>query len=161
MPDQVVLGEAMYALATVAVALFTFLVWRVHVRQHRATHYADLGVVLTRASFSATGEVHVEVLLTNRSAAPAIIQSWQAIVRDGDYQQSIASGKLVRSVLIKVPKFVGGAGWAVHRAEPTVFSLKDKLPHTLTSSARIEVEITYLGGMQPATITESVSVESS
>lgn len=147
--------------ATVALAVFTYLVWRIHVSQHRHVHFGLLKVVLSKARFDgATQAVRLEVLLINTSAAPAVIQKWEALVKDGNFQQSMADGRKGKTQLIKAPAYVGGPGWVVERGSPAALSLRKKLAQNLGERARIDVEISYAGGQAPVTVIKtSVPVE--
>jgi hypothetical protein len=135
-------------LSTAAIAIFTFFVWQLNSRQHVLTWCANLGVGASKAQYNSTSkEIRVEVLMMN-AGADAVIQSWDINVTKGNLRLPLTNGTLVKTALIRAPRYVGSAGWVVQRAEPTAFSIKKKIPHEhdLSSGAMVSVKIHYLGG---------------
>jgi hypothetical protein len=140
---------------TVAIALFTGLLWRLNRQQHQLVYQAKLHVVEKQARFyTATREVRLELVLNNPSLEPAILHEWTVLVRDGDFQESIGDGSLGQTRLVTIPRFVGGRWWAVERGRPTAFSLAAVLPRAISGSAKIHVRIGYFGGRRSVTILE-------
>ena len=146
------LNNGLIALSTAAMALFTFFLWRIQITQHRMRNYARLQVCTSKASFeSSTRKLRVEVLLLNASDAPAVIEKWVALVRQGEFQQSVADGSLGPTKLMKVPAYIGGKGWVIERIVPTALSLHKDLAQLLHQGAAVHVEIQYAGGHKVVT----------
>jgi hypothetical protein len=157
---QIISTVAM-VVATVAMAVFTGLVWRLNRRQHQMAYEASLRVVEELAQFhQQTKGIRVELVLNNSSLVPALISEWSVIVRDGHFQESIADGNLEQTRLVNVQRFVGGKWWVIDRGRPTAFSLAAALPKEISSQATVNVEIRYFGGRRPvSTVRASIPVE--
>ena len=147
--------------ATAVIAVFTFFLWRVQSLQFRVTHQALLEVPLSLAQFTkATMEVRLEVLIINKSFAPATVLKWEALVESGKYHDSITDGDLVKTRLFRVPRYVGGLGWGIERGEPTALSINKVLTKELRDGALINLTVDYTGGKASVTtLTRSTPVE--
>lgn len=104
-------GTIAVVVATVAIAFFTGLVWLLNRRQHQLSYEASLRVIEKQAQFRAsTKEVRVELVLNNTSLVPAILHEWSVLVRDGDFQESIADGNLEQTLSSSVFRVLLEAG---------------------------------------------------
>lgn len=148
--------------ASVAIALFTFLVWRVHRSEHALTHFARLQVGTKKAVFVSTSKVvRLEVLLINLSEVPAVIVDWQVVVKDtNSFSKPIGDGELVKTSLGIAPSHIRAKGWVLERRLPASLSIKQALDQQLTGQATIDVEISYAGGEDDLSVLkDSVKVE--
>lgn len=139
-------NDLLVALSTVAMALFTFFLWRIQANEHSMRHFARLHVCASRAVFESTRNlIHVEVLLLNASDAPAIIEDWEALVRDGKFQESVADGSLGPTKYMKVPAYLSGKGWVLERRLPTALSLRKALRRGSRAERRLRSRYTMQG----------------
>ncbi len=146
-PDTwMVVSTVVMAVATTVMALLTVLIWRLNKRQHQLRYEASLETVGTFAVVT-NNAVRIEVLLTNQSETPAVIQSWEASLTDvsGFSQPDIGKGKLVSTKHFRAPSYVGGKGWAVTRHAPTAFSIVRQLDRPV-NSANVKLKLNYVSG---------------
>ena len=135
----------MTAVATGVIAIFSYLVWRINARQHKLASAAVVQAAYSVAVFDpATSLVRIEVLLVNVSTPHAVIKGWDVHVQDEQNRISISDGELVKTTMLKIPRYVGGPGWFLDK--PTAFSIVRILKEPLSSGAEADVQITYAGG---------------
>lgn len=160
--DHANIAAFINAVGSIAVAVFTYWVWRLQRQMHWLNSYASLRFGGMVAYFEAHNVLRVEAAIINRTKAPAVITSWKVTIADKTLHEELGTMNPAPTRRLKVPKYVGGPAWVVNQELPVVaISLAEQLTNPkIVKGAKVDLEVTYLGGEQESeTISMQAAIE--
>ncbi|MEC5206515.1 hypothetical protein QF022_001471 [Vogesella perlucida] len=151
--QQANLAAFINAFGSLAVAVFTYWVWRLQRDVNRLNTYANLRIGGVVAKIHQGNILHAEASIINTTRAPAVITEWSVVATNGGIRDEFTAAKPVFSQYFKVPKYIGGTGWLINQDLPvTALALEEAITNPkIIAGSKVTLTIKYLGGEKDIT----------
>jgi len=156
--QQANLAAFVNAFGSIAVAVFTYWVWKLQREVNRLNTYANLRFGGVIAKIHAGNVLHIETSVINTTKAPAVVTGWKVVGTNGGIRDEFTAVRPVLSQYFKVPKYIGGTGWVINQELPvTALALEESITNPkIVAGTKMTVELSYIGGERDVT---TISVE--